>query len=111
MTTQMPQVRLIKFGGASCHVCVAMDNAKTLEKFVEKHPEVKLLKLDVTDKKGDAPDGSEYKKNFDLSDALGVEVLPTLIFEVKGGGELLRFEGGATLKELEDERAGIAHLL
>lgn len=98
----MPQVRLIKFGGLSCHVCIAMDQARTLEKFIERHPEVRLLKLDVNDKEGDSPDGSDFEKNFKLSDALGVEVLPTLIFEVKGGGELLRFEGAATLKELEE---------
>ncbi len=102
MTKPLPEIRLIKFGGENCHVCVAMERTGILEKFAAKHPEVRLLKLDIADKKGDSPAGSTYEKNFKLSDAFGVEVLPTLVFEVKGGGELLRFEGGATLKELEE---------
>ena len=102
MAENLPQVRLIKFGGESCHVCIAMERAQTLEKFIAKHPEVKLTKLDVNNKEGESPDGTHYEKNYKISDAYGVSVLPTLVFEVREGGELLRFEGGASMKELEE---------
>lgn len=97
-----PTVRLLKFGGESCSACIAMDKANTLEKFIAKYPEVKLLKLNVNDKDGESPAGTEYEKNYEISDAYGVDQLPTMVFELKGGGELLRFEGAASLKELEE---------
>jgi protein-disulfide isomerase len=100
MTT--PELRILKFAGESCSACVAMERAGTLEKFVAKHPTVQVKKLLVNDKDGESPTGTEYEKNYKLSDAYGVEVLPTLILEVKAGGELVRFEGACSLKELEE---------
>ncbi len=99
MTTPL-EVRLINFSGESCPVCVGMERSGTIEKFVARHPEVKVVKLLINNKSGESPAGTDYAKNFKLSDAYGVEVVPTLVFETKGGGELLRFEGGASLKEL-----------
>lgn len=96
-----PELRLLKFAGESCSACVAMDRAQTLEKFASKHPGVRIVKLLVNDKDGESPAGTEYEKNYKISDAYGVEVLPTLILEVKNGGELVRFEGACSLKELE----------
>lgn len=102
MTTDLPEIRIITFSGESCPVCVGMEKAGTVAKFIAKHPEVKAKTLMINDKNGESPKGTEYEKNYELSDAYGVEVVPTLVFEVKEGGELLRFEGGASLKQLEE---------
>jgi len=83
-----------------------MMKAKVLERFQEKHPEVAVVSLDVSDANGDSPaktlDGVDYEKNSKVADDYEVTALPTIIFEVKGAGEVGRLEGAATLKQLED---------
>lgn len=105
MTTKTAplKMRLIKFGSKTCGACHGMDKAKTLERFAEEHPEVSVLKLDVSDDEGESPgptavDPTNYDANMKASDTYGVTVLPTLIFEVEGFGEVNRIEGAANLK-------------
>ena len=102
MTTPVaPALRLIKWGSKSCPACAAMDRSRLLERFQQSHPDVVVIKLDVNDEEGDAPRGSEYEKNYKLSDVYGVESLPTLVFETLDGGELAVLEGGAPMHTLE----------
>jgi len=101
------KARLIKFGSKTCGACVAMDRAKTLERFADKHPGITVLKLDVTNEEGDAPPAKalgevDYAKNYKVSDDYEVEGLPTLVMEVEGLGEVGRIEGAANLKQLEE---------
>jgi len=116
-TKSAPRVRLLKFGGASCPPCIAMDKAKTLERLKDEFPELTIVKLDIYNEDGEAPEGSDYAKNDALSDSYDVEALPTLIFEretTDGPIEFLRFEGGmsfsALKKEYEKEREKFADL-
>lgn len=102
--------RLIKFGSKTCGACIAMSKAKTLDKFKERHPEVSVVNLDISDSEGESPalgeagnaDGIDYKKNYSISDDYEVTALPTLVFEVEGGGEIFRIEGAANLKQIEE---------
>ena len=108
--TLAPQVRIIQFGSMTCGACASMDKARVLERFVEAHPEVVVLKLEIADKKGHSPSlrdatnphGIDFKKNYKLSDEYDVTALPTLVMEVKGVGEVVRIEGAATLKHLNE---------
>lgn len=77
-----------------------MEKSKTLERFVERHPDVKLITLYCIDEKGEIPEGSVYEKNDQLSDEYGVNSFPTLIFETDDGGELNSWEGGIPAHEL-----------
>lgn len=94
-------MRLVKFGTKTCPACVAMDRSRLLERFAQKYPEVKIIKLDAGDEDGEQPKGSEYAKNWDLSEVYGVDAFPTLIFETDEGGELASLEGGVPMHELE----------
>lgn len=104
------KVRLIKFGSLTCGACASMDKAKVLERFAEAHPEVALVKLDIADKKGHSPSlgdaenlhGVDFKKNYALSDEYEVTALPTLIMEIEGAGEVVRIEGAANIKQLNE---------
>lgn len=99
-----PRVRVIKFGGASCGPCIAMNKAKTLERLKDLFPELHIIKLDIYDADGESPEGSEYAKNDALSDEYNVDALPTIIFEREVGDgvpqEFMRFEGGVSLAQL-----------
>ena len=106
MTTKM---RLVKFGSKTCGACIAMERAKTLEKFASEFPDVQIIKLDVSDESGesppavpDDPTSIDYKKNYAISDKYEIEALPTLVFEVEGAGEIARIEGAANLKQLRE---------
>lgn len=94
------QFRIMKFGGKSCGYCVEMKANKVLEKFVTRHPEVKVVELDVNDENGEVT-GVEMEAAFELSDEYNADSLPTVIFEARGVGEVLRMNGAPTLKELE----------
>lgn len=103
-----PRMRLLKFGSKTCGPCIGMDKAKTLERFVEKHPEVQVATFDISDEEGESPPKKvgdpksiDYKANMKLSDVYRVTALPTLVFEVEMFGEMRRIEGASTLKDLE----------
>lgn len=103
----LAKARLIKFGSKTCGACIAMDRAKTLEKFQERYPEVTILKLDISDEEGESPaprglGDINYKANYALSDEYEVTALPTLILELAGCGEVMRLEGAANLKQLDE---------
>jgi len=106
----MAKIRLIKFGSLTCGACLAMSKAKTLEKFRERHPEVSIVSLDISNRNGDSPalgdatnpDPVDYKQNYALSDDYEVTALPTLVMEIEGAGEVFRVEGAANLKQLEE---------
>ncbi len=103
-----PKMRILKFGSKTCGACIAMDRAKTLEKFVERHPNVSIVKFDVSDEENESPKAAalgdvDYEANMKLSDDYGVEALPTLVFEVETFGEMRRMEGAGNLKQLEAE--------
>lgn len=75
------KLTLLKFGAAWCPPCRDMVKRQTLERFAEKHPEVKVIVHDDTE------DGSKaYEK---LADRWGIKNIPTLIW-MHGGEELFR---------------------
>lgn len=103
------KMRLLKFGSMTCGACKAMDKAKTLERFAEAHPEVQIVKLDVSDEEGESPPkrlgdpaSIDFKRNYEISDEYEVTSLPTLVLEVEGVGEVARIEGAANLKQLNE---------
>ena len=92
------EYKLIKFGGEFCAPCKTMDKAKVLEKFVQKHPNVQVIRVEIADK-----EGVPYKDGERIAQAYGVSALPTIVIEKSGQlGELARADGGHTLKMLED---------
>lgn len=101
-TASKPKIRLLKFGSLTCGACESMARARTLERFRQKHPEVNVVDLLISDAKGNSPEGSDFAKNYKLSDDYGVQSLPTLIFEVENVGEVIRFDGAASLKQIEE---------
>jgi len=78
-----------------------MAKARTLERFIERHPDVKLVVVDCADEDGEVPRGSEFDRNNKLSDVYDVTSFPTLIFETEDGGELMSYEGGLPMHTLE----------
>lgn len=96
-----PKLRLVKFGAAYCPPCRHMDRAKTLEKFVERHPNVVLKKLDVADENGHVPPGSAFDEANQIAYKRKVVSIPTLIFETPDGKELVRHVGSITARNLE----------
>jgi thiol-disulfide isomerase/thioredoxin len=94
-------LRLFKFGAPTCSACVAMDKARTLEKFADKHPDIEIVKYELTDAEGEARAGTEFARNSTLADAYEVQALPTLVIVGKDGGILQAFEGGAGLAQLD----------
>lgn len=101
MTTIVPPLRILKFGGLSCSFCVAMKKTRLLERFVENHPGISITELDVNDAAGEVPPGSVYEKNYEISEKFGVEALPTILILTKDGGEVLRIEGSMSPAQLE----------
>lgn len=97
-----PKMKLVKFSADFCGPCKAMEKAKTIERLIEKHPNVSAVNYSCANKEGDAPKGSEYAKNAARAEVYVVDAFPTLIFELESGGELVRSEGGMNLKELEE---------
>lgn len=75
------KLTLMKFGAAWCPPCREMLRRGTLEKFAEKHPEVKVVVHDDTEEGSKA-----YEK---LANRWGIKNVPTLIW-MHGGEELFR---------------------
>ena len=96
-----PKLTLTKFSIEGCAPCRAMKKAGTLEKLVEKHPNVTLRDLICADKKGEALPGSTFAESLAISDVYGVASWPTLVFEDERG-ELARAEGAMRFAEVED---------
>lgn len=98
-------MQLLKFGAEWCSACKAMTRQKTLEKFAEAHPEVKVRKLDLYDEDDDPPEGREAialaKEAAKLEKRYGIRALPTLIFTDGDGEELARVDHSVVLTELE----------
>jgi len=92
---------LTKFGALGCAPCKAMERAQTLEKFVEKHPNVEIKKYNTADEDWNPPRGSPFADADKLANRRKVTALPTLIFEAADGEELVRHEGGLSLRDLE----------
>lgn len=84
-------MKLVKFGSVHCGPCRSMDKSKILERFVAKHPEINLEKIDTETEEGE-----------ELIGLYGVTSIPTIVFELDSGGELARDEGGQTMQSLED---------
>lgn len=100
----MAKIRLLKFGATWCGPCKALARAKTLEKFAEKHPDVKLELYDVVDE-DDLEEGQELTKDQvatnELSAHYDVQAFPTILF-VDSDGELLgELQDAPTMKNLE----------
>lgn len=85
-----PKVKLIKWGADWCGPCTAMKRARTLEKFVEKHPNIELSIVDVDTKSGE-----------DLAYDYEIDGIPHFIFESDDGSELVRLGGATTINGLE----------
>ena len=103
MATSTPKIRILKFVSKTCSACAAMSKARTVERFVEKHPEVAVVEKVISDESNEVPDGTEYEAAYALADGYGVSAVPTLIFEAQHHGEVSRVEGAVNLKQLEDE--------
>lgn len=104
----MPSLRFVVYKADGCAACAAMDKARTIESFIEKHcaTSTKIVRLACADAEGETPDGSEYAKNMKLSDDYGIEMFPTVVLEAKladgSGLELSRTEGGVSKKVFSD---------
>ena len=77
MAAKRPAYTLMKFTADWCPPCKAMEKAGVLEAFVERHPEVKLKKVDV----------DAHGK---LADQYGIRAIPTLVFLDGDGAEVAR---------------------
>lgn len=95
-----PKMTLIKISAESCGPCKAMAKAKTIERFVEKHGNVTFVPYSIADTEGNS-DYGEFKAAEKKTRKYGVSVVPTLIFEGPTGDELIRQEGGISLRDLE----------
>ncbi len=84
-------MRLVKFGSRSCGPCRAMDRSKVLERFVAKHSDITLERVDI-----------ETEKGGELADVYDITAIPVVVFETEEGGELARDEGGQTMQTLEE---------
>lgn len=90
----MAKITLLKVGAKWCAPCVAMDKRGTLDKFQERHPDVKVEVHDDTET------GSAAWERF--ADSWKVRATPSFIWTYKGD-ELFRSSGGKSLAELEIE--------
>ena len=96
-----PKMTLVKFGALACGPCRHMEKVQTLEKFVEKHPNVEIKKYETADAEWETPKGSPFAEADKIANRKKVTSLPTLIFEDSDGKEILRHEGGISLRDLE----------
>lgn len=87
------KIILMKFGAAWCPPCRAMVRQRTLEKFADKHPDVKVVVHDDTE------NGSKVFER--LADEWGVKNLPTIIW-MAGAEELFR-SNDTTLAGIEQQ--------
>jgi hypothetical protein len=69
-----PKLRLLKFTMAECGPCASMKRRKLLERFTAKHPNVKVVEIDVDTGKGSA-----------MGDAYDVGGVPYLYLELARG--------------------------
>jgi thiol-disulfide isomerase/thioredoxin len=80
----MPQtMKLLKFGAEWCGPCQSMKKAKTLEKFAEKHPDVKVEDYWTKEyPEGHAKEGQEIEDDPAnvLAEKYEIQALPTLLF-------------------------------
>lgn len=76
------KITLIKVGAGWCGPCDALAKKQTLEKFADKHPEVKVERHDDTEEGGN-------KRWEAFADKWNVKSVPVLIW-VAGGEELFR---------------------
>ncbi len=81
----MKDLVLKKIGAKWCGPCVALEKKQTLQKFVAKHPDVKL---EIHDDR--ASGGSPVWEQ--LADTLNVRNLPTLVWTDRNGAVLLKSE-------------------
>lgn len=81
MAKTAPAYTLLKFTASWCPPCKEMERSGLLESFVERHPEVKLQKVDV----------DAFPKK---ADTFAIRAVPTLVFLGRGGEELSRGNPG-----------------
>jgi hypothetical protein len=103
-------IRILCFSAVYCGICRGVEKAGVVEKFADKHfpPKMTQHKLVCADKDGE-PSTDEFKKNFAISDAYGVEAFPTFIIEGKlkdgTGYEIARVDSSTvsafTVKEFD----------
>jgi thiol-disulfide isomerase/thioredoxin len=89
----MAKITLRKFGARWCPPCQAMVRHQTLEKFAAKHPEVRIVVHD------DSERGSSAFER--LADEWNVKNLPTIVW-LADGEELLR-SNDTTLAGIEKQ--------
>lgn len=104
-------ILLLKFESETCGVCHLMNKKRIVESIAEEFPEMQVIKLTIADKMGDSPEGSDYEKAYALSDELGVNNLPTYIWQTYDGIEIERIEGEAKLTEFRKVTEGVKQMI
>lgn len=90
------KIRLVKFGSKQCGPCRELTRRKTLEKFVEKNPDIELKVWD-SEKMDDSKDPANKKM-----DEYGIRSIPSFVWEAPDGEVLYEYEGALTETKLAD---------
>lgn len=80
---KLTALRILTFKSSACPHCDEMDHKKVIDKFIGKHfpPKIVAQTLVCLDDSGEAPEGTDFAKNFRISDGYGVQAFPTVIIE------------------------------
>jgi thioredoxin-related protein len=90
------KIRLVKFGSKQCAPCRELTRRRTLEKFIEKNPDIELKVWD-SEKMDDPKDPANKKM-----DEYEVRSIPSFVWEAPDGEVVYEWEGAVTDAKLAD---------